>query len=177
MINTKNKTIVCVLWIILILVVVFLYWGCTESTANYINIFGLTYGVVEDSEIEHINMINSDDTCAGIDSFVAENMYKVKFKYSYIVNKTLYYGHFYNDESDDIVVSVIDDIEVKSLLKKYNKNYPLKVYYDKQSPDTNCVSLEILQIKNSKFYYGCAFLLFIFLTIILFFSDFLISKQ
>lgn len=162
-----------VLWTLLILIIIFLYCGYDESSTNYDLKYGIIYGNVIDSDTEKIN-ITSSEHVSGIDLFISENLYRIKYKYKYVINNKVYHGHFYNDDVDN------DDkltlTKAKKLRKKFNKNYPLRIYFLKSDNSQSCISVDYAKDKNSKFYYGFAFVLFIIVLLILFFSNFSIYK-
>jgi hypothetical protein len=109
---------------------------------------------------------------SGVDLFISEILYRIKYKYKYVINNKVYYGHFYNDDvNNDDNDDKLTFTKVKKLRKKFNKNYPLRIYFLMSDNSQSCVSVDDVKDKNSKFYYGFAFVLFIIVLLILFFSN------
>lgn len=172
--NIINKTTIFILWVLLILVAIFMYFGYLESTLNYNNLYSSTYGKIISSELEQFNVTFSDQI-NGLNTFSTEIMYKLKNNYAYVINNKKYFGYFYNDEFDDYDKKIKFD-ELKILYKKYDKNYPLKIHYLKSDVTKSSVNLDLIRDKNSKFYYGLSCVFFVLMTIILFFSNFFINN-
>lgn len=170
--NIKTKIMNFTLWILLIIVIVFMYYGYVESKVDYDRLYDIIYGKVIAKEFEKYD-ITCRDFENGLDSYCSETMYKLKNTYEYKIKEKIYKNHFYNDENYDYDKKITLE-ELKELDKKYTKNYPLKIYYLKNNHSVSCVNLDTQQAKNSRFYYGIAFIFFIILLLVMSFNNFYI---
>lgn len=160
-INALNnpKTLILILWILLVITILFIYFGYNESNKSYENLYDVTYGKITQKKFEKYN-ITKFESNNGLNLYYNNILYKLKNTYEYKVNKKKYIGYFYNDDNYDYDKK-ITLVELKKLDKKYTKNYPLKIYYLKTNHGLSCVSLDLEQIKNSRFYYGISSITFI----------------
>jgi hypothetical protein len=138
----------CIIFIILVIAVYFIYLGYNEKYADYNTIYSVTFGTIINKQIETKDIVEKDKKNALL--FKHNKKFRLKITYTYKVDDKKYTGHFYNDGTTS---QYLDPEQYILIGKTYDLIRRVQIFYHNNKPHNSCISLSYIKNRWEKLYY------------------------
>jgi len=167
----NSHVVYIIVYILLLLTIIFIYYGIAEEQKNYVKLYKPTIGKICGVELEESTNTILSNLTYGIRNYSSTVLYRIRVKYEYKVGNKTHTGYFYNNSKHDKYEELN---KVKAYWARYKLNPYVKIYYSKLDNSISNIDLSKSKKINVNFYYNFSLIALFLLIAYIIFSVFCI---